>query len=108
MQVVETSKTKLGADHPDTLTSMANLAYTLRSSGQRKAALLLMGECVPLCDRKLGPDHPHTVSLKTALNEWRGKGESPSFELIKAPTKTKADQILACPAGTSEPVSKSD
>ena len=26
MQVMETSKTKLGVDHPDTLTSMANLA----------------------------------------------------------------------------------
>ena len=28
VQVMETSKTKLGADHPDTLTSMANLAST--------------------------------------------------------------------------------
>ncbi|KAJ5255628.1 hypothetical protein N7497_006886 [Penicillium chrysogenum] len=29
IQVIETSKTKLGANHPDTLTSMANLAVTL-------------------------------------------------------------------------------
>lgn len=29
VQVMETRKTKLGADHPDTLTSMANLASTL-------------------------------------------------------------------------------
>ncbi|KAG9241639.1 hypothetical protein BJ878DRAFT_389836, partial [Calycina marina] len=28
VQVMETSKTKLGVDHPDTLTSMANLAFT--------------------------------------------------------------------------------
>ena len=28
VQVTETSKTKLGADHPDTLTSMANLVLT--------------------------------------------------------------------------------
>jgi tetratricopeptide (TPR) repeat protein len=108
VQVMETSKTKLGADHPLTLTSMANLAYTLRSSGQRKAALLLMGECVSLCDRKLGPDHPHTMSFKSALNEWRGNGESPSFELIKAPTETKDHQILASPTEASEPVSKPD
>lgn len=27
-QVIETRKTKLGADHPSTLTSMANLAFT--------------------------------------------------------------------------------
>jgi pentatricopeptide repeat protein len=30
VQVMETSKTKLGADHPSTLTSMANLASTYR------------------------------------------------------------------------------
>ena len=34
VQVTETSKTKLGADHPDTLTSMANLASTYRNQGR--------------------------------------------------------------------------
>ncbi len=29
VQVIETRKTKLGVDHPDTLTSIANLASTL-------------------------------------------------------------------------------
>ncbi|KZL81689.1 kinesin light chain 3, partial [Colletotrichum incanum] len=33
VQVMETRKTKLGADHPDTLTSMANLASTYRNQG---------------------------------------------------------------------------
>ncbi|KAJ6102594.1 hypothetical protein N7486_005021 [Penicillium sp. IBT 16267x] len=28
VQVMKTSKTKLGEDHPDTLSSMANLAFT--------------------------------------------------------------------------------
>jgi hypothetical protein len=108
LQVMETRKTKLGADHPSTLTSMGNLACTLHSSGQPKPALLLMGECVLLCDRKLGPDHPHTMSFKSALNEWRGKAESPSFELINAPAESKDDQILASPTETSAPVSKPD
>ncbi|KAJ5140429.1 hypothetical protein N7448_003837 [Penicillium atrosanguineum] len=108
VQAIETSKTKLGTDNPFTLTSMANLAYTLRLSGQRKAALLLMAECVPLCDRKLGPDHPHAMSYKSLLNEWCRKDESPSFEFIKAPTKTKDDQILANPTDTSDPVSQPD
>ncbi len=31
---METRKTKLGADHPDTLTSMANLASTYRNQGR--------------------------------------------------------------------------
>ncbi|KAF2474439.1 uncharacterized protein BDR25DRAFT_166411, partial [Lindgomyces ingoldianus] len=34
VQVMETRKKKLGADHPDTLTSMANLAPTYRNQGR--------------------------------------------------------------------------
>ena len=34
VQVMETRKKKLGADHPDTLTSMANLASTYRNQGR--------------------------------------------------------------------------
>jgi hypothetical protein len=32
VQAMETRKTKLGADHPDTLTSMANLASEMATS----------------------------------------------------------------------------
>jgi hypothetical protein len=42
VQVIETSKTKLGADHPDTLTSMANLAFTWKDQGRHIDALALM------------------------------------------------------------------
>ena len=38
VQVMETSKEKLGADHLDTLTSMANLASTYRKQGRWDAA----------------------------------------------------------------------
>jgi hypothetical protein len=34
MQVMETRKTKHGEDHPDTLSSMANLASTYRIQGR--------------------------------------------------------------------------
>jgi hypothetical protein len=34
MQVMETFKTKLGAEHPDTLTNMANLALTYSKRGR--------------------------------------------------------------------------
>lgn len=33
MQVMETSKKKLGVDHPDTLTSMNNLSFTWKGTG---------------------------------------------------------------------------
>ncbi|KAJ5128088.1 hypothetical protein N7448_008867 [Penicillium atrosanguineum] len=39
VQVMETRKTKLGEDHPDTLTSMANLAFTWKSSGHDAKAV---------------------------------------------------------------------
>jgi hypothetical protein len=42
VQVMETRKIKLGADHPDTLTSMANLAFTWKSSGYNTQALYLL------------------------------------------------------------------
>jgi hypothetical protein len=38
VQVMETRKTKLGVDHPHTLTSMANLAATYRNQGRWDAA----------------------------------------------------------------------
>jgi hypothetical protein len=43
VQAIETSKTKLGADHPDTLTSMANLAFTWESTGQIRKQLICFG-----------------------------------------------------------------
>ncbi len=39
VQVMEAHETKLGADHPDTLTSMVNVASTYRSQGRWKEAI---------------------------------------------------------------------
>jgi hypothetical protein len=55
---METSKTKLGADHPDTLTSMNNLAFTWKGQGRDKEALTLIEECVIARTRMLGTNHP--------------------------------------------------
>ena len=46
VQVMETRKAKLGADHPDTLTSMANLAVTWNSQDRHEDALALMQDCI--------------------------------------------------------------
>src|SRR5438552_15443752 len=62
VEVMETRKTKLGADHPSTLTSMNNLASTWRSRGRHEDALVLMERCVQARKRDLGPRHPHTIS----------------------------------------------
>jgi hypothetical protein len=43
VQVMETSKKKLGGDHPDTLTTMANLEFTLKSQGRANKAIFASG-----------------------------------------------------------------
>lgn len=62
LQVMETRKTKLGADHPSTLTSMNNLASTFKGLGEVQQAISLMQDCCPLQEQVLGPYHPNTVS----------------------------------------------
>jgi hypothetical protein len=69
-QVMEIRKRVLGAEHPDTLISMANLAFTWESQGRDHDALELMKACHLLQKLKLGADHPDTVASLEALNEW--------------------------------------
>ncbi|KAH7304546.1 hypothetical protein B0I35DRAFT_362966, partial [Stachybotrys elegans] len=70
VQVMETHKTKLGQGHPDTLTSMNNLAYTLHGMGRVEKAINLMQTCVRIQQDKLGADHPHTQSSNSTLENW--------------------------------------
>jgi len=48
VQVMETRKKVLGEEHPDTLTSMKNLASILKGRGQNAEAIKLMEKCVQL------------------------------------------------------------
>ncbi|KAI1522327.1 kinesin light chain 1, partial [Pyrenophora tritici-repentis] len=71
VQVMETRKTKLGADHPDTLASMHNLAFTLYLQGRHVEALVLMEKCFQSRQQVLGEQHPYTQSSFDTLNGWR-------------------------------------
>jgi hypothetical protein len=70
VQVMETRKTVLGAEHPDTLTSMKNVAYTWKSQGKLQDAVTLMKRCSEMRRKVLGPSHPDSTSSSRALNEW--------------------------------------
>ncbi len=50
-----------GADHPDTLMSMGNLASAYRDAGQLDLALPLLEETLKLRKGRLGVDHPSTL-----------------------------------------------
>jgi len=55
---METFQRVLSVEHPDTLTSMNNLAFTWKGRDRDKEAIALMKECVQLKERVLGSDHP--------------------------------------------------
>ncbi len=74
VQVMETRKKKLGADHPDTLTSMNNLAFTWKRQGRLTEAIKLMQDCVQLCERILGVHHPHSLASARSLAQWQEQG----------------------------------
>ncbi|KAK4194959.1 hypothetical protein QBC40DRAFT_311056 [Triangularia verruculosa] len=75
MQVIETFKTKLGADHPDTLRSMANLASTYRHQGWWEEAEKLEVQVMETSKTKLGVDHPSTLtSMANLASTYRNQG----------------------------------
>lgn len=68
---METRKRVRGKEHPDTLTSMVNLAWTWKSQDQHDKSLELMVTCVCLQEKILGIDHPSTVSSLATLRTWQ-------------------------------------
>ena len=69
VQVMETSKKKLGADHPSTLTSINNLAFTWKAQGRSVDADVLIRHCVQQRQRVLKASHPDLKSSLAALEE---------------------------------------
>jgi hypothetical protein len=57
--------------HPDTLTSMRNLAISWRRQGQYSKALKPMEECVQLQTRVMGINNPYTIASSTVLTKWK-------------------------------------
>lgn len=74
----------LGENHPSTLTSMANLAFTWKSQGRLDEALALMRRCVEFQQRILGPDHPSTISNFCTLRRWERVGGRSHGEAVDA------------------------
>jgi lipopolysaccharide biosynthesis regulator YciM len=66
-QALEAKRRVLGADHPFTLTSMANLASTYRNQGRWKDAEELEVQVMETSKTKLGADHPSMLSSMANL-----------------------------------------
>jgi tetratricopeptide (TPR) repeat protein len=66
-QAMETHNRVLGAEHPSTLTSMANLASTYRDQGRWKEAEELEVQVMEMSKRVLGAEHPDTLTSMANL-----------------------------------------
>jgi tetratricopeptide (TPR) repeat protein len=67
VQVMQTTKRVLGDEHPDTLTSMANLASTYRKQGRWTEAEELNVQVMQARMRVLSDEHPDTLTSTANL-----------------------------------------
>jgi len=85
-EVLGIRKCILGAEHPDTLMAMHNLAFSLSNQGQYKEAEAMQREVVDnqLCI--IGRDHLHfegSVRLLAELLQAQGKNKDATMFLAK-------------------------
>ena len=66
-------ESKLGPDHPDTLTTRHNIAYWTGEVGDAREALRLFTELLPDRERVLGRDHPDTLTTRNNIASWTGE-----------------------------------
>ena len=68
-RVLEGREKRLGSDHPDTLRVLKNLVVLLEAQGKfLKSAQILMTQ--------LGPSHPRSIKVITALRRLHGLGDA--------------------------------
>ncbi|KAJ5144053.1 uncharacterized protein N7515_002840 [Penicillium bovifimosum] len=84
VQVMETSKMKLGEDHPSTLASMSNLASTFWSQGRLEEAEQLLVQVTETHKTKFGEDHPSTLaSMGNLGSTYRNQGRLEEAEQLE-------------------------
>jgi len=69
-KALATSIKVLGEEHPDTVTAMANLAFSYKDLGRWREAIELLQKAVDGSRKVLGEDHPDTLAFTKAYNEW--------------------------------------
>ncbi|KAK3985852.1 kinesin light chain 3 [Cladorrhinum sp. PSN332] len=94
IEAIEIRKTDLKVDHPNTLSSMANLASTYRNQGRWEEAEKLEVQVMETSKTKLGADHPDTLtSMANLASTYRNQGrweEAKKLEVqVMETSKTK-------------------
>ena len=65
-------QSRLGAEHPDTLTARAKLAFYIGEAGDPVAARDILAALLPVQKRVLGTEHPDTLATRNNLAHWTG------------------------------------
>jgi tetratricopeptide (TPR) repeat protein len=91
---------ELGANHPDTATSLNNLAGLYRSTGRYAEAEPLYVRSLAIREKELGANHPSTA---TSLNNLAGLYRSTGRYAEAEPLYVRALEILEQSLGTNHP-----
>jgi tetratricopeptide (TPR) repeat protein len=95
VQVMETISRVLGKEHPDTLTSMANLALTFWNQGRWKEAEELQAKELEICSRVLGEEHPNTLtSMANLASTFWNQGRWKEAEELEVQVMETSSRVL--------------
>lgn len=76
IEVIEIRKRVLGEEHPDTLTSIGNLVFTLKIQSRNHEAISLTKSYLKLRKQVLGLKHLDIQTSLEALHEWKDGEDS--------------------------------
>ena len=88
----------LGVEHPDTVASMNNLAFTIKEQGRNLEAVHLMKECVHRQNRVLGDQNPRALSFFCTSCYYPGALDLSSryaVRCLSAKLNRREDQVVA-------------
>jgi hypothetical protein len=100
VQVMDMRKKLLGAEHPDTLTSIANIASTYRNHEMWNEAEQLEVQVMDMRKKLLGAEHPHTLtSIANLASTYRNQGRWNEAEQLQIQVMDMSKKLLASGKG---------
>jgi eukaryotic-like serine/threonine-protein kinase len=90
-----TRKSRLGPDHPDTLTSMNQLGIGYQAAQKLDKALPLHEETLALRKSRLGPDHPDTLQSmgNLAVGYWQAEKLEKALPLLEETVSLRKSKL---------------
>lgn len=94
-QNLDISERVLGREHPDTLTSMNNLALTLDYQGKHEEAEKINRQTLEISERVLGKEHPDTLtSMHNLASTLSDQGKDKEAEKLFRQTLELREKVL--------------